>query len=282
MTGTTEPTRHRKGGHADLARGSARSLLLTVLGELVWPADEPAKTSSLLYVMNGLGFEEATARQAIIRGADSGWIAAHRHGREVSWSLTPQLMETFEVGSQRVFSLSNPFEEWDNRWLVLLVTVPHALRASRKRLYRDLNWAGFGNPVAGVWLSPHSERRGQVAALIERLGLTGSTMSFLGPVDSVGLSEDEIVREGWDLTALAEDYAAVYEQYRDPRPQPGDDLLFTDIKVVSELQRFPFFDPQLPEALLPNWIGRTVAGHIQELRSGWADAVRARWAQING
>jgi phenylacetic acid degradation operon negative regulatory protein len=281
IPGTAEGAAGRKGGHADLARGSARSLLLTVLGELVWPANTPAKTSSLLYVMNGLGFEEATARQAIIRGADSGWIEPHRHGREVSWTLTPQLLETFEVGSQRVFSLSNPFEDWDNRWLVLLVTVPHALRSSRKRLYSDLNWAGFGNPAAGVWLSPHSERRGQVAAVIERLGLTASTMSFLGPADSVGLSEDEIVRAGWDLDTLAETYAAVYEQYRDPKPHAGDDLLFTDIKVMSELQRFPFFDPQLPEALLPNWIGRMVTAHIQELRTGWADALHARWAEIN-
>jgi phenylacetic acid degradation operon negative regulatory protein len=271
----------RGGGHAELSPGSARSQLLTVLGELVWPTGQPAWTSSLLYVMNGLGVEERTARQAIVRGADSGWIEAHRHGREVSWSLTPQLEGVFEEGSRRVFSLSDPFVEWDGRWLVVLVSVPHELRAARKRLYSGLDWAGFGNPAAGVWLSPHSERREQVAKLIDRLGLTGVTMSFLGAADSVGLSEQDIVGQGWDLAALADDYAAVLERFRNPMPEPGDETLFTHIRALGELQRFPFSDPQLPDALLPNWIGRQVASHIQELRSRWADDVHARWGQLN-
>ncbi|MCU1480617.1 MAG: hypothetical protein JWQ19_1403 [Subtercola sp.] len=273
--------RERKGGHADLTRGSARSLLLTILGELVWHSGEPARTSALLYAMNGVGIEERTARQAIVRGSDSGWIEAHRHGREVSWTLSPSLVQTFAEGSRRVASLSDPFDSWDGRWLVLLVTVPQALRAKRKRLYSDLEWAGFGNPSAGVWLSPHTERRDQVAAVIERLDLTEETMSFLGTADSVGLSEPDIVRRGWDLDAVAEDYEAVLEEFRDPNPQPGDDQLFTHIRILSELQRFPFSDPQLPEALLPDWVGRRTARHLQALRASWAADVAQQWQRIN-
>ncbi|CAN5236424.1 PaaX family transcriptional regulator C-terminal domain-containing protein [soil metagenome] len=280
-TATDAAQRERKGGHADLTRGSARSLLLTVLGELVWHSGVPARTSALLYVMSGLGVEERTARQAIVRGSDSGWIESHRHGREVSWSLSPSLIKTFEEGSPRVVSLSDPFENWDGRWLILFVTVPHALRSSRKRLYSDLEWAGFGNPSAGVWLSPHTERRDQVAALIDRLGLADDTLSFLGTADSIGLSEHAIVTRGWDLDSVAHDYATVLEEFRDPHPRPGDDLLFTHIRVLSELQRFPFSDPQLPEALLPDWIGRRVSGHFQDLRARWADNVAKRWAEIN-
>ncbi|HEX3679130.1 MAG TPA: hypothetical protein VHU90_05360, partial [Galbitalea sp.] len=153
--------RERKGGHADLTPGSARSLLLTILGELVWPTLAPAWTSSLLYVMNGLGIEERTARQAIVRGADSGWIEPVRSGREVAWSMSSQLADVFETGSRRVESLSDPFLDWDGNWLILLVTIPLALRTSRKKLYSGLEWAGFGNPTAGVWLTPHSERREQ-------------------------------------------------------------------------------------------------------------------------
>ncbi|RFA10471.1 hypothetical protein B7R54_15620 [Subtercola boreus] len=273
--------RERRGGHAELARGSSRSLLLTVLGELVWHSGVPARTSSLLYVMNGLGFEESAARQAIIRGADSGWIEPHRHGREVSWTLSPSLVKTFEEGSLRVESLGDPFENWDGRWLVLLITVPQALRANRKRLYSDLEWAGFGNPSAGVWLSPHTERREQVSAVIQRLGLTDDTMSFLGEADRVGISEQDIVRRGWDLDAVALDYEAAFEAFRDVQPSDGDERLFTHIRLLSELQRFPFSDPQLPEALLPDWIGRRVTRHFQALRAAWAPDVAARWAALN-
>jgi phenylacetic acid degradation operon negative regulatory protein len=231
--------------------------------------------------MNGLGIEERTARQAIVRGADSGWIEPQRSGREVAWSLSPELRRVFEEGAPRVDSLGDPFLEWDGNWLVLLVTVPQALRSTRKRLYSSLDWEGFGNPAAGVWLSPHSERRDSVLALIDGLRLADSTLSFLGKTDSIGLSESDIVRSGWDLDALAERYAEVYAEFRNPSPAPGDDTLFTHIRILSELQRLPFADPQLPEALVPDWIGRRVTTHLQDLRRTWAPDVHSRWAELN-
>lgn len=278
---SAHPPETQRPPRASLNRGSARSVLMTVLGELVWPTGEAARTSALLYVMGGLGFEEATSRQAIIRAADSGWIMSHKHGREVSWTLTPYLIKVFEEGSQRVFDLSDPFSDWDSRWLVLFITVPQSQRSQRKRLYSDLTWAGFGNPAPGVWLSPHGERRKQVRDVVERLGLSSSTMSFHGPLGGVGLTEAEVVAKGWDLDSLAEDYRQVYAEFRDPSPVDEDDVLFTAIRAIGQLQRFPFTDPQLPEALLPEWIGRTVARHIKALRADWAGAVRERWAAIN-
>ena|SRR5690625_3125386 len=185
-------------GPTGLSRGSARSVLLTILGELVWKSGEAAKTSAVLYVMTRLGIEEATARQAILRGAEAGWITSQKHGREVSWTLSSELITVFEQGSRRVDELSNPFLDWDYRWLALFITIPQSHRSQRKRLYRDLTWAGFGNPSAGVWVSPHTERRDQVAEIIERLDLGDFVMSFVGQVDGVGLSEAQIVDQGWD------------------------------------------------------------------------------------
>jgi phenylacetic acid degradation operon negative regulatory protein len=276
-----EDPEQRDESASDLAPGSARSLLITVLGELVWPTGQPAWTSALLYVMNGLGVEESAARQAIVRASNAGWIVAKRQGREVSWSLTPVLEKIFEDGSQRVFSLSDPFLEWDGRWLVVLVTVPHELRTTRKRLYGALEWAGFGNPSAGVWISPHSERRDQVSATINDLGLSEYTMSFLGTADSVGLGEADIVRLGWDLDALARRYSAVFDEVKGLSPAPGDDTLFTHLRVLGALQRLPYSDPQLPEALVPEWIGRRVSSHLQGLRAAWSGDVHARWAELN-
>ena len=45
--------------------GSARSVLVTVLGELVEPYGQPVRTAALLYVLKGLGYGEHAARQAI-------------------------------------------------------------------------------------------------------------------------------------------------------------------------------------------------------------------------
>jgi phenylacetic acid degradation operon negative regulatory protein len=264
-----------------LSPGSARSLLLTVLGELVWPTGRPVWTWSLLYVMKGLGIEEQTARQAIARAAAAGWLEAERHGREVRWSLTQAGRRIFEEGSRRVTSMSDPFADWNGDWLMLLVTIPHTHRTARKKLYAGLTWAGLGNPAPGVWLSPHPERSTEVASLIENLELQEHTMSFVGKVDSVGLTEQQIVNLGWDLDDIAAHYAAVLKAFSNISPKPGDEMLFAHIRLVSEWQRFPFTDPQLPEALLPDWIGRRVATHIENLRDKWSDAVHERWAEIN-
>src|ERR1700710_423163 len=94
-----------------LTPGSARSLLQTILGEMVWPTGNSVWTSTLVHVLGGLGIEEQTARQAIARAGAQGWILPERHGREVRWSLAPRLASIFESGSRRVLSLSDPFTD---------------------------------------------------------------------------------------------------------------------------------------------------------------------------
>lgn len=269
---------------ASLAPGSARSLLVTILGELVWPTGKPVWTSTLVTILRGLGIEEQTARQAIARGSQSGWMVAERRGREVSWSLGPKLRHIFESGSQRVFSLSDPFADWPGTWLSVLVTIPTSHRRTRRPLYAGLTWAGFGNPVPGLWLSPHVERAEEVRDLIGELDLAEHTIAFVGRTDDVGLGidEKEIVSRGWDLEGLQEHYEMVLKAVGRLDPEPGDDTLFAFLRMISEWQELPRSDPQLPEALLPDWIGRRVAHEIEGRRARWTPEVRRRFAEIDG
>jgi phenylacetic acid degradation operon negative regulatory protein len=263
-----------------LTNGSARSMLLTVLGELVFPADQPVWTSSLLYLLTGVGIEERTARQAIARGAAAGWITGERHGREVCFELTGYGRALIAAGAERVYSVGADDAPWDGRWLVLMVTIPQSARAGRRKLYGALRWAGFGNPVTGVWLSPHLDREAEARRVVDELGLADSTLSFVGPAASVGLDEAEIVRRAWDLDEVAAHYDDLLRRVKRLRPRVGDPLLFTHVQLVNEWQRFPFLDPQLPEELLPNWIGRRSARFFRARREQWSAAALARWAEI--
>lgn len=265
-----------------LAPGSARSLLVTILGEMVWPTGQPAWTSTLVRVLKGLGIEEHAARQAIARGAQSGWMVPERRGREVRWTLGPKLERIFEVGAQRVYSLSDPYSSWPGTWLSVLVTVPTSHRRLRRPLYAGLGWAGLGNPVPGLWLTPHVERADEVQALIEDLELRAHTISMVGRVDRIGIAEREIVARGWDLEALAAHYERVLDALSRLDPAPGDETLFAFLRMISEWQELPRTDPQLPEALLPDWIGRRVARRIEALRAQWTPHVREHFAAING
>ena len=263
-----------------VSAGSARSLLLTVLGELVLPVGLPVWTSSLLHVLTGVGVEEQTARQAIARGAAAGWITGERHGREVRWEITPAGRQLIEDGARRVYSLSSGTPEWDGRWLILLITIPQSLRTVRKKLYGALSWAGFGNPTPSVWLTPHRERAAEAQRVVADLGLRESTLSFTGASTDVGLSDVEIVQRAWDLEGLVAMYDELLRTYDGVRPEPGDPVLLTHIELVSQWQRFPFVDPQLPEALLPDWIGRRAAAMFQQLRTDWYDDAHARWREV--
>lgn len=260
-----------------LHRGSARSVLLTILGELVEPEGQPVWNAGLLALMTELGFEPRTARQAIDRAAEAGWISGERVGRNVRWTLTPEGCRLISAGSRRVHATVTGEGEWDGRWLVLLVAVPSSIRAVRKQLYAALRWEGFGNPTPGLWLSPHVDRDIEATAIIKRLGLTETTFAFAGNSTAVGLSDEAIVHRAWDLDGLAAQYRQLLTDLDQPRPSDGNALLVAHVSAVNQWQRFPFIDPQLPEALLPEWIGRAVAARLRERRQAWTIDARDAW-----
>jgi phenylacetic acid degradation operon negative regulatory protein len=64
-------------------------------------------------------------------------------------------------------------------------------------------------------------------------------------------------------------------------PAGDDEVLFTHIRLVSEWQEFPRVDPQLPEALLPDWVGRRVARRIEAFRAEWTPIVQRRFTELD-
>lgn len=260
--------------------GSARSILITVLGELVHPNDQPVWTSSLLYMLVGMGIEQRTARQAISRASAAGWITGQRQGREVRWELTEYGQQLMDDGAKRVFSLHADAEPWDGNWLILLVTIPEAQRSVRKMLYTALDWEGFGNPTPGVWVSPHTNREAQARKVIDELELKSSTLSFIGKASEIGQAEQDLVDLAWDLDEVTEKYEELLIRYSGLEPAQGDPLLFTHVKLLNEWQRFPFMDPQLPAELLPNWIGRRAAVLFHQLREAWYEDAQQRWREV--
>ncbi|WP_324278311.1 hypothetical protein [Blastococcus brunescens] len=143
----------------ELGAASARSLLLTVLGEFVLPDARPVWTSTLIDLLADLDVAEKAARQAIMRTADSGWIRPSRVGRETRWSLTDAGTELLREGTERIYHFAAESRPWDGRWLVLTVGVPENNRALRQRLRTQLGWAGLGSPSPGVWVTLGSTGR---------------------------------------------------------------------------------------------------------------------------
>jgi len=260
--------------------GSARSLLLTVFGEYVLPQGRPVWTSTLLHVLAGLQVEEKSARQALSRMAADGWIVAERAGRRVRWGLTENGRTLLSEGAERIYSFGRERDSWDGRWLVLLVSVPESQRDLRHQLRNGLTWAGLGSPAPGVWISPHASREAEAKQVVEGLDLTAVVLSFCGPFAGVG-SERGMVEQAWHLGDLAAAYEEFLGQFAGLRPEPGDQVLFAQIRLVHEWRRFPRLDPQLPlELLPPHWIGVRAANVFKDLHQDWHTAAQARWAAL--
>jgi phenylacetic acid degradation operon negative regulatory protein len=259
---------------------SARSLLLTTLGEYVLPMDTPVWTSALLHVMSGIGVEQKTARQALNRLAGDGWIVAERMGRKVRWALTEHGRTLLTEGAERIYSFGRERDSWDGRWLALFISVPETQRDLRHRLRNGLTWAGLGSPAPGVWISPHSSREAEAKQVIEELGLDSAVFSFSGPFAGVG-SERVMVEQAWHLGELAGAYEEFLRQFAGHRPQSPDDILLAQIRLVDEWRRFPRLDPQLPSDMLPqHWVGLRAANVFDDLHRQWHAAAQDRWAQL--
>jgi phenylacetic acid degradation operon negative regulatory protein len=255
---------------------------MTVLGEFALPRGAAVWTAMLVDVLALLGIEEKSARQALSRTAGEGWLASQRHGRRVQWRLTPPGRRLLSAGASRIYSFGCAERRWDQRWLVLLVTVPEAKRDLRHRLRTRLAWAGFGSPAAGVWVTPDASREAEARQILTDLGLAEQSMSFAGTLGSIGCPA-AVAAQAWELDAVAARYDAFIARFSGLRPAAGDETLVAQTLLVHEWRRFPFLDPGLPRELLPaRWSGIAAARLFHGRHAEWGPGARQRWAERTG
>ncbi len=276
--GPARPTVSRR---REIGGASARSLLMTILGEFVLPGGGPVWTQALVSALALFDVEDKSARQALARTAAEGWLASERVGRQVRWSLTPPGQRLLSQGAQRIYSFGRDDVEWDGRWLLLLVSVPEAQRDLRHRVRSQLNWTGFGSPAAGVWVSPHASQQAEGQRILSEAGVISSAMSFVASYGQVG-SQDMLVARSWDLGGLEQRYEDFIDEFTGLDPAVGAAALRAQIRLVHEWRRFPFLDPRLPARLLPdNWSGAKAADLFHTRHADWHPAAQRHWERLS-
>ncbi len=227
---------------------AARSLLLTVLGEYVYPRDSGIWQESLVRALVTLDYTEQAARQAVARSTREGWLETERVGRRARLTLSDSTTALVDTGSERIYSFGEP-QSWDGRWLMIVLRVAEENRSVRHQLRSSLAWAGFGSLGGGIWLTPHVGREREVAATIERQP-HATAISFISELGAIG-DPHEIVAGAWDLDAVREQYSEFIGRFSRSRPtQPA--ACFREMTLmVHAWRKFPFLDPDLPESLIP-------------------------------
>lgn len=264
----------------EFGTASASSYLLTVLGEFVLPRSAPVWTAALTDTLALLGIEHRAARQALARTGGDGLISSTKVGRRAQWSLTPGGRRLLTDGAERIYGFAGETPEWDGEWLVLLVSVPEAERGLRRQARTRLAWAGFGSPAPGVWVTPRPSLANEARDVLAELDLTRSVFSFAGGHAGIG-SEAELVNRAWDLPEIAARYDRFVATFADLEPADDTEALLFQIHLVHEWRRFPFLDPQLPTALLPDdWAGRSATRVFHDRHEAWRAGAEARWDQL--
>lgn len=241
-----------------LHRRGARSLLLTMLGEFVYPAGGSVWTSTVVEGLATAGITERNARQAIARLGEQDIAAPERNGRRTRWHLTDHGTRLLAAGAERIYSFGRRADTWDARWLLVICPIPETQRAVRHRFRTQLTFEGFGFLSPSIAVSPHADREKAAAGILEDLGLAEPALMFRSESGS-HTSDESVLRSAWDLDSLAADYLEFIERHGAGIELDSDDgraAFGATLQLVDDWRRFPFVDPELPSSLLPeHWVG---------------------------
>src|ERR1700694_1280622 len=253
-------------GHPRISTGMAalrpRSMLFTLFGDYVYPRRDEIRLGSLVAIGGSLGISEVAVRSAVARLARESWIKGRRAGSRSFYSLSEAGRTLIAEGTRRIYRTNG--RVWDGRWCLLTYTIPEAERGTRDRLRKRLAWLVFGALGGGVYVAPRD-----VSADVRSLLSTHNAARFARVFRAelgAGHSDSEIVKQCWDLAAIARAYGRFVRHYRarfaaDKRRRKGGTLVDRDafatrFALTHDFRRFPFLDPDLPKELLPkDWAG---------------------------
>jgi phenylacetic acid degradation operon negative regulatory protein len=262
-TGSGRDLRPRSGS-------SAKSLLLTMMGELVLPNGGSVWTSTVVRAMAALGVEERNARQAAFRLAERGYVQSEKEGRRARLHLTGSGRRLLTEGSRRIYEFGAYDDTWDGRWVAVVCLIPEEQRTKRHQLRSQLGFAGFGFIAPGVAVSPHLSAEPAANTVLKALDLVPGAVVLRAETGDL-VEPEEILARGWDLDGLASEYKEFIKVFA--RRTPGaDPARFTAlVELVHAWRRFPFVDPEIPARLLPSmWPGRRAKSLFDALHNEWS------------
>ncbi|MFJ8740382.1 PaaX family transcriptional regulator C-terminal domain-containing protein [Embleya sp. NPDC127516] len=249
--GRTAPRTRRTAGGGP----SARTLLLTVLGEYVrWPGHDGVWSPTAVAALGALGVPEAATRRAITRLTQEGWLSARAQGRYTRLTLAPSLYRLLTGWTERL-SRATRETPWSGQWQQLLLRPPAALREARAVVEEQLAFEGFGDLGRGVWIAADPGGVDALRALIDERGLTGHATWMTSTVCDAA-RERALVDQAWDLSAVRADLEAFVNRFTDARAGADEEAFELRTRLVHAWRLTFERDPRLPAALLPaDWPG---------------------------
>lgn len=239
-----------------------RSALLTLYGDYLLNRHEEVGIGSLIGLFKNLGLSEPSVRSAVSRMCRGGLLKVRTRGHKNYYSLTPKGQVLLTKGAQRIFVRRNA--GWDGTWNIVMYSVPERKRKTRDMLRQELIWMGYGAAGGATMISPYDLTE-EVMELAERLGASRYIQVFQAV--QKGLRDGRnVVSTCWNLDRIHERYDSFIAKYQPryegwiSRLKSGEDVdpseyFVESFTLIHEYRKLPFYDPDLPEELLPEgWL----------------------------
>ena len=237
---------------------SARSVLVTILGDTVLPVTRKVWLSQLLRLAEPYGFNARLVRTSMFRLAEEGWVRSERHGRRSLYLLTPLAEREFADAADRIYRDRRP--PLDGEWTFVLFDGVRLSAAERKRLTRHLGWHGFVTFRHGVLVSPICSADETRRILDEAFGETLPAVARAEFPDIAGLARNGVFSSAFAFGACKQAYRGYVDSHRVLRGnceglRPVDAYCLRTI-LIHELRRIALRTPPVPRELLPTpWPG---------------------------
>lgn len=238
----------------------ARSLIVSVFGDVVAVHGNSVWLGSLIGALAPLGLNERQLRTAVFRLVGDGWLQSTRLGRRSFYGFTRTGIRHYETAAERIYAGDSA--PWDGRWT--LVMIPLLDTGERELVRRELKWLGFGPLGQGVLGHPSADS-GSLERTLADLGLSEkvAVMHAAAGDDLSGRVIAEIAQDAFELDAVADAYAAFIERFTPVHKAIGraralddEQCFLVRILVIHEYRRIMLADADLPESLLPQgWPG---------------------------
>lgn len=249
-----------------------QSATLTLYGDYLLDRGEEIGIGSLITLFNNFGLSDQAVRSAVSRMCHADLLKVRSKGRKSYYSLTPRGHNLLSAGAQRIFVRKDT--TWNGTWNIVTYTIPEEERKTRGTFRRELIWMGYGALSGATMISPY-DLTGEVIKLAEQLGVIHRIHIFQAREN--GLTDaKEIVSSCWDLNRIHDMYYEFLEKYQ-PRYErwveringnediEAGEYFLERFLLIHEYRKLPFYDPDLPEELLPeDWLRPRAATLFQE------------------
>jgi phenylacetic acid degradation operon negative regulatory protein len=246
-----------------------RAALLTLYGDYgLQTPNGDIGVGSLIELLGNFDLSEQAIRSSVSRMCRSGFLKVRRDGVKSYYSLTKEGFGLLETGKQRIFDRRQ--NHWNDRWNIVIYSIPEEKRALRNQLRQELTWLGFGPLSEATWISPN-DLVSEVNEIGERLKIRENMQIF--EAHQAQTDPHLIVSRCWDLRLLHQKYTGFINKYQPKlddyldRKNAGEALTPVEcfaerFALIHEYRRLPFFDPDLPIELLPKGWLRSEAADI--------------------